>query len=69
MTRKNQSLQAVVGAQTYATWVDMLRRLVPDGRTHRLAPLVAGMRQYATLVAIETTAENEVIDMLYLERA
>lgn len=45
MTRQKQSLQEVVGAQTYTSWVDMLRRLAPDGRTHRLAPLVAGMLQ------------------------
>jgi hypothetical protein len=36
----------------------MLRRLVPDGRTHRLAPLVAGMLQYATLVANDMNDEN-----------
>lgn len=29
----------------------MLRRLVPHARTHRLAPLIAGMLQYATLIA------------------
>ena len=51
MASQKQSLQAVVGQLKYATWVDMLRRLVPDGRTHRLAPLVAGMLQYATLLA------------------
>jgi hypothetical protein len=64
MIRRTKSLQEVVGTQTYATWVDMLRRLEPDGRTHRLAPLVAGMLQYATLVANEATAENEVVDLL-----
>ena len=29
----------------------MLRQLVPDGRTHRLAVVVAGMLQYAAAVA------------------
>lgn len=29
----------------------MLMRLVPDGRTRRLAPLVAGMLQYAAIAA------------------
>ena len=29
----------------------MLRSLVPDGRTHRLAPLIAGMLQHATIIA------------------
>ncbi|MBK7920314.1 MAG: hypothetical protein IPJ94_29495 [Chloroflexi bacterium] len=36
----------------------MLRRRVPDGRTHRLAPLVAGMLQYATLLANDMNDEN-----------
>src|SRR5579863_7487490 len=47
MTKKQRSLKAVVGQQTYSVWVDMLRALVPDGRTSRLAVLVAGMLQYA----------------------
>ena len=28
-------------------WLDMLKVLVPGGRTHRLAPIVAGMLRYA----------------------
>ena len=49
--KRKKSLEAVVGSQTYVAWVDMLRRLVPDGRTHRLAPLVAAMLSYAAEVA------------------
>ena len=64
MASQEQSLQVVVGAKTYATWVDMLRRLVPDGRTHRLAPLVAGMLHYATLIADEMDEESLVINVL-----
>lgn len=64
MARQKQSLRDVVGAQTYTTWVEMLRRLVPDGRTHRLAPLVAGMLQYATLIADEVSEENTVVEAL-----
>lgn len=45
---KGRSLAEVVGAETYQTWVRMLAALVPGGRTHRLAPLVAAMLQYAT---------------------
>jgi hypothetical protein len=41
------TLESVVGSSTYNVWVDMLKRLVPGSRTHRLAPLVAGMLQYA----------------------
>lgn len=58
MASQKQGLQAVVGQLKYATWVDMLRRLVPDGRTHRLAPLVAGMLQYAVLLANDMNDEN-----------
>lgn len=46
-----RSLQDVVGEQTYEVWVNMLRELVPDGRTHRLSVVIAGMLQYATAIA------------------
>ena len=36
----------------------MLHCLVPDGRTHRLAPMVAGMLQYATTLAYEQYGDN-----------
>ena len=36
-----------MGETTYDVWLDMLRALVPGGRTHRLAPIVAGMLRYA----------------------
>ena len=59
MPRKSKrSLQAVVGPETYAVWVEMLRALVPDGRTHRLAMLVAGMLQYA-VTTVAPTADND----------
>lgn len=50
--KRKQTLEEVVGQETYAMWVDMLRRLVPEGRTHRLAVLVAGMLHYAYLIAL-----------------
>jgi len=46
-------LKSIVGEPTYSVWVKMLSSLVPDGRTHRLAPLIAGMLQYASVVAYE----------------
>lgn len=46
-SKSKRSLQDVVGKETYAVWVDMLRELVPDGRTHRLSVVVAGMLEYA----------------------
>ena len=53
VTKTKRSLQDVVGENTYSAWVDMLRRLVPDGRTHRLSVLLAGMLQYALTIAEE----------------
>jgi hypothetical protein len=47
----SRSLQEVVGPEVYRTWVSMLHELVPDGRTHRLAPLIAAMLQYALIMA------------------
>jgi hypothetical protein len=54
LARKGQdSLKKIVGSKVYSVWVDMLRRLVPEGRTHRLAPTIAAMLQYALEVAEE----------------
>lgn len=49
--KSKRSLQEVVGKETYDVWVNMLRELVPDGRTHRLSVVIAGMLQYATAIA------------------
>jgi len=57
--KSKRSLQDVVGKETYAVWVDMLRELVPDGRTHRLSVLLAGMLQYALAIA-ERLDEDEL---------
>ena len=54
-----RSLEAVVGAEVYRTWVSMLTTLVPDGRTHRLALLVAAMLQYALVIAEEKQDDDE----------
>ena len=35
-----EELKSIVGKNTYAVWIRMLRELVPDSRTHRLAPLI-----------------------------
>jgi hypothetical protein len=53
MTKPKRSFQDVVGKETYVVWVNMLRELVPDGRTHRLSVLLAGMLQYALTIAEE----------------
>ena len=44
-------VKSVVGAKTYGVWMTMLKSLVPHGRTHRLAVVIAGMLQYAYNVA------------------
>jgi hypothetical protein len=55
----NRSFSSVVGADTYEVWVHMLRELVPDGRTHRLAVMVAGMLHYAVgIAAAKSTKER-----------
>ena len=52
MVEKNKaSLKTVVDTQTYTVWVKMLAELVPESRTHRMAPLIAGMLQYAAQMA------------------
>lgn len=55
---KRDSLKEIIGDQTYAVWMDMLQRLVPEGRTHRLAPMIAGMLQYAAAVASERYGDD-----------
>ena len=55
----SRSLSTVVGTDTYNAWVLMLRKLVPDGRTHRLAVMVAGMLQYAVEVAATQQDEED----------
>ena len=57
--KSKRSLQDVVGKETYSVWVDMLRELVPDGRTHRLSVVLAGMLQYAMDKAIKIKRRNE----------
>lgn len=56
--QNNRSLKPIVGEQTYAVWIDMLKQLVPQGRTHRLAVVIAGMLQYASQVASKKSGKN-----------
>lgn len=58
MTSECESLEIIVGQGTYTVWTEMLQSLVPDGRTHRLAPMVAGMLQYAANVAYEKYGDD-----------
>ena len=54
-----RSLQDVVGEKTYSVWVDMLRTLGPEGRTHRLSVVIVGMLQYTFEIAYEIENINE----------
>ena len=61
-------IKAVVGQKVYNVWLDMLRRLVPGGRTHRLSVVVAGMLQYALEVSQEkeeTSAKAKKLSDLF----
>lgn len=58
-SKVKRSLQDVVGKETYSLWVDMLRKLVPEGRTHRLSVVIAGMLQYTYELADHISNINE----------
>lgn len=66
------SLQEVVGEKTYSVWIEMLRTLVPGGRTHRLSVVIAGMLQYALESAIRNnkgqyTEEKDYVAMALID--
>ncbi len=52
---KVRSLESVVGPEVYRVWVDMLSVLGRDGRTHRLAVVIAAMLQHASHAASEAS--------------
>jgi hypothetical protein len=58
-SKSKRKLQDVVGKETYFVWVNMLRALVPDGRTHRLSVVIAGMLQYTFEIAKRIESRNE----------
>ena len=55
-------MQDVVGKEIYSAWVEMLHMLVPDGRTHRLSVVIAGMLNYALDVAVLNDKGNYTED-------
>jgi hypothetical protein len=46
-SQMRRDFEMLVGEEVYATWIAMLKRLGPGGRTHRLSVVVAGMLYYA----------------------
>ena len=53
-----EMIKEVVGSKTYSVWADMLKRLVPGGRTHRLSIIAAGMLQVAYEIARQKEGSN-----------
>lgn len=60
--KARRSLSSVVGQETYTVWVNMLRELVPDGRTQRLSVVVASMLQYAQNIALSKPKKDSAED-------
>jgi hypothetical protein len=58
-------IKDVVGAKIYNVWIDMLKRLVPHGRTHRLSVVVGSMLQVASEIASEKAESNSKARKLY----
>jgi hypothetical protein len=54
-----RSFRGLVGTDTYSAWVRMLSELVPNGRTHRLSVMLAGMLHYAAAIAVADQDEEE----------
>lgn len=51
-------IESIVDKKVYSVWLDMLSRLVPYGRTHRLSVVIASMLQYAQAIAYEKSESN-----------
>jgi hypothetical protein len=51
-------IRDVVGAKNYSVWIDMLKRLVPYGRTHRLSVVVAAMLQITQEICHDKESSN-----------
>lgn len=51
-------IKDAVGSKNYSVWLEMLKRLVPNGRTHRLSVVIASMLQVAYEIAQEKEESN-----------
>lgn len=51
-------IKDVVGSKNYSVWLGMLKRLVPNGRTHRLSVVVASMLKFSYEIAQEREESN-----------
>lgn len=57
-------IKDVVGSKNYSVWLEMLKRLVPYGRTHRISVVVASMLQVAYEIAQEKAESNAKANQL-----
>jgi hypothetical protein len=53
-----QMIRDVVGAKNYSVWIDMLKRLVAYGRTHRLSVVVAAILQITEEISHDKESSN-----------
>jgi hypothetical protein len=58
-------IKDVVGSKNYSVWLEMLKRLIPYGRTHRLSVVVASMLRVAYEIAQEKEESNAKARQLY----
>src|SRR3989304_1375386 len=65
MQRVYIMIRDVVGSKNYSVWLELLRRIVPDGRTHRLSVVVAGILQVAYELAQEKEESNAKARQLF----
>src|SRR3989337_2039494 len=63
--RVDEMIRDVVGSKNYNVWMEMLRRLVPHGRTHRLSVVVASMLQVAYEIAQDKEGSNSKARQLF----
>jgi hypothetical protein len=64
ISRNLKIIESVVGKKVYEVWLDMLSRMVPHGRTHRLSVLIASMLQYTQEIAYANSKTNTSADEL-----
>lgn len=63
-SKLSRELEELVGPEAYSTWIRMLKELVPWGRTHRLAVLIAGMLQFAWSCQRNSKVDNSLTRLL-----
>ena len=62
-----EDLRSLVGEPIFSAWLETLRTIVPDGRTHRLAVVIAGMLAHAAEAARRlprSRRRGPLVDML-----